>query len=111
MSTSQKKVQVVVIGAGVSGLAAARALCRGQIETDSTLQKSKANLNVLMLEARDRIGGRCHTVQLPNGVPIDIGASFIHGCDPLNPSFHIAQQANVKVDTRSGGYSMGKKHY
>jgi monoamine oxidase len=58
--------EVVVIGAGVAGLAAARAL-RG------------AGRDVIVLEARDRIGGRVYTHHEPQGRPIELGAEFIHG--------------------------------
>src|SRR6202035_5935992 len=58
---------VVIIGAGVSGLAAA-----------SDLRKS--GLSVLILEARDRVGGRAWTRHEPElSAPIELGAEFIHG--------------------------------
>ena len=55
---------VVVVGAGISGLAAAQALHR-------------AGVDVVLLEGRDRIGGRTHTVEIA-GVPVDLGGSWIH---------------------------------
>jgi monoamine oxidase len=61
---------VIVIGAGAAGLAAAERL-------------GHAGLTVLMLEARDRIGGRIHTQYDPVlGAPIEFGAEFIHGLPP-----------------------------
>lgn len=58
---------VVVLGAGAAGLAAARRL-------------SAANLHVVVLEARDRIGGRIDTIHDAKWpVPIERGAEFIHG--------------------------------
>jgi len=60
-------VDVLVIGAGVAGLAAARELeLRGH--------------RALVLEARDRIGGRVHTLR-PRGwpMPVEAGAEFVHG--------------------------------
>lgn len=58
---------VIVIGAGVAGLAALQAL-------------NKVGLRVLVLEARDRIGGRIHTVHDPqSSLPIELGAEFVHG--------------------------------
>ncbi len=59
---------VVVIGAGMAGLTAARAL-------------GEAGLRVLVVEARDRIGGRILT-QHRDGEAIDLGAEFIHGRPP-----------------------------
>lgn len=58
---------VIIIGAGAAGLSAARELARKR-------------LSVLVLEARDRIGGRCWSRQEPElDVPIEYGAEFIHG--------------------------------
>ena len=58
---------MLVIGAGASGLAAAVELARG-------------GLKVSVIEARDRIGGRCETHRIPGLlVPVELGAEFIHG--------------------------------
>lgn len=60
----------IVIGAGMSGLTCAREL--GDLGRD-----------VLLLEARDRIGGRVHTHHDPAAnLPIELGAEFIHGAPP-----------------------------
>src|SRR5262245_29820963 len=58
---------VIIIGAGVAGLAAAQDLIdRG--------------FQVTILEARDRIGGRIHTFRDPSlPVPVELGAEFVHG--------------------------------
>lgn len=64
------KVDVVIIGAGVAGLQAAREL-------------HDAGVNFVVLEARERIGGRVftlHDAELPVG--IELGAEFIHGSAP-----------------------------
>ena len=61
------QAEVIVIGAGAAGLAASAALAR-------------AGRDVLLLEARDRIGGRCLTLRHPGlDAPIELGAEFIHG--------------------------------
>ena len=62
---------VIIIGAGVAGLAAARELAFG-------------GLNVLILEARNRIGGRILTHRDPFlPVPVELGAEFVHGKPPV----------------------------
>jgi monoamine oxidase len=60
-------IDTIIIGAGASGLAAARVL-------------HDAGQRVLVLEARDRIGGRVFTVHDPaSTLPIELGAEFVHG--------------------------------
>jgi monoamine oxidase len=62
-----KPFDTIIIGAGAAGLAAARELKR-------------ANQTILVLEARDRIGGRVLTTIDPHtALPIELGAEFIHG--------------------------------
>lgn len=62
-----KVYDVIVIGAGASGLACA----------DKLIQ---AGLDTLVLEGRNRVGGRAHTLHTtPNAEPIELGAEFIHG--------------------------------
>lgn len=58
--------KVVIIGAGPAGLAAATSLKRNGIET-------------VLLEARERIGGRVHSYKGDFNAPIDLGASLITG--------------------------------
>ncbi|HEX7421232.1 MAG TPA: FAD-dependent oxidoreductase, partial [Thermoanaerobaculia bacterium] len=61
------KFDVVVIGAGAAGLAAAREL-------------SGAGKRVCLLEARPRLGGRIHTLHVADlPLPVELGAEFIHG--------------------------------
>ena len=59
--------EFVIIGAGAAGLAAADELTR-------------AGRSVLVLEARDRVGGRAWTRRVPGlDIPVELGAEFIHG--------------------------------
>ena len=57
----------IVIGAGAAGLAAARAL-------------AEAGRKTLLLEARDRVGGRAWSRRVTRSLaPVELGAEFIHG--------------------------------
>src|SRR5215475_4577652 len=61
---------IIVIGAGVAGLTAA-------------VRLAKAGRSVLILEGRERIGGRILTQRTSaGGFPIELGAEFIHGLAP-----------------------------
>jgi monoamine oxidase len=75
---------VVVIGAGAAGLAAAAELAR-------------AGRSVLLLEARDRIGGRCYSLRVAGlPLPVELGAEFIHGNPPATLALlHKAGMAAV----------------
>ncbi len=71
---------IAVIGAGAAGIGAARQLV-------------DAGLEVVVYEARDRIGGRVRT-DTSLGVPVDLGGSWIHGVDG-NPMTAIADQVGA----------------
>ena len=86
MARSQVQADVLVIGAGAAGLAASAELAR-------------AGRNVLLVEARDRVGGRCHTRRLPGvPVPVELGAEFIHG-RPEATMFLLKQAGIAAVDS------------
>ncbi len=83
-----KDPDVIIIGAGVSGMAAAS-------------QLGRAGFSVRILEARDRIGGRVLTLRDEIcDAPVELGAEFIHGCPPeiLDPLKH----AKVKITEIDG---------
>jgi monoamine oxidase len=75
---------VIVIGAGVSGLTAAAELVA-------------AGASVRILEARDRIGGRIHTAYSnPGAVPVELGAEFVHGS--RNALWQQIRNAGLEVE-------------
>ncbi len=76
------KGDVIVIGAGMAGLGCAKKL-------------KDSGYTVTVLEGRNRVGGRIFTDRSLNGVPADMGASWIHGPDGNNPITPLAQQANA----------------
>lgn len=80
-TSDTREAEVIVIGAGVSGLAAARTL-------------ADDGYSVILLEGRDRIGGRVWTDQ-SLGLPLDLGASWIHGTF-LNPLTRLADRIGAK---------------
>jgi monoamine oxidase len=74
---------VIVIGAGAAGLAAAHELVR-------------AGKSVLVLEARERVGGRCWTRRMPGlEIPVEVGAEFIHG--EAKVTFSLLKQAGLSA--------------
>ncbi|HJP91977.1 MAG TPA: NAD(P)/FAD-dependent oxidoreductase [Pyrinomonadaceae bacterium] len=77
----EDEADVLIIGAGAAGLAAAREL-------------STAKMRVIVLEARDRIGGRIHTHF--DRFPIELGAEFVHGKPP--ETLAIVERAQLTLE-------------
>jgi monoamine oxidase len=75
--------RVLVLGAGMAGLGAAARLAKGGAE-------------VTVIEARDRIGGRTHTSHLWPDLPVDMGASWIHGTKG-NPVTRLARKVGLNI--------------
>jgi monoamine oxidase len=88
ISPSADKKRVIVIGAGIAGLAAARKL-------------QSNNCEVVVLEARERIGGRIWTSDKWKETPLDLGASWIHGVEK-NPLTELADQ--IEADRVATSY-------
>ena len=71
--------KVAIIGAGMAGLSAANHLMENGIK------------DIVVVEARDRTGGRIHTIK-HNGRPLELGAQWIHGGCPANSVFNLANK-------------------
>jgi monoamine oxidase len=78
------EVDVAIIGAGAAGLGAARVL-------------ESSGLSVIVLEARDRIGGRAHTILAAPDITFDLGCGWLHSADK-NSFVAIARQLDFAVD-------------
>ena len=78
------EVDVAIVGAGAAGLGAARAL-------------ENSGLSVIVLEARDRVGGRGHTIMPAPGIIFDLGCGWLHSADK-NSFVKIAEQLNFEID-------------
>lgn len=81
------EADVVVIGAGLAGLAAARVL-------------AEHGKRVLVLEARNRLGGRVFTERTPEGALIEHGAEFVHGRAP--DLWSLIEESGAQLIERSG---------
>lgn len=85
--------RVIVIGAGIAGLAAAQRL-------------KAAGFTVTVLEARDRIGGRVHSDVNSAGTTVDLGAGWIHG----NQAEFEALVASMNLATANTDWTKYKFH-
>lgn len=90
--TGSGEVDVLIVGAGVAGLAAAHMLRR-------------SGLTVMVLEARDRIGGRTWTDTATLGLPVDVGAQWLHD-GASNPFIPVTKQLGIDllVSDRADGW-------
>ncbi len=77
-------IDVAIIGAGAAGIAAAHGL-------------KNSGLSVIVLEARDRAGGRGHTIMAAPGIAFDLGCGWLHSADK-NRFVGIAEQLNFEID-------------
>ena len=98
MITLPSSIDIAIIGAGAAGLGAAR-----------TLERS--GKSVIVIEARDRVGGRAHTIQAAPNVLFDRGCGWLHSADE-NSFVGIADELGFVVDKtrppwREQSYNIG----
>ncbi|KWV45789.1 amine oxidase [Bradyrhizobium macuxiense] len=84
-----READVIVIGAGAAGIAAARRI-------------AAANRKVIVLEAAGQIGGRCQTDVSSFDVPFDRGARWMHNPE-TNPMVRLARAAGLEIVTAPAG--------
>ncbi len=90
MSSIPASIDVAVIGAGAAGIAAATRL-------------KQAGVSALLIEARNRVGGRAHTVPVAGDV-IDLGCEWLHSAD-RNVLVGVAESLGFTVDRGTPGWS------
>jgi monoamine oxidase len=84
MTSLPSEIDVAIIGAGAAGLGAAHAL-------------KHSGLQVIVLEARDRAGGRGHTIIAAPGISFDLGCGWLHSADD-NSFVKIAGALDLEID-------------
>ncbi len=83
-ASSKLDCDVVIVGAGLSGLSAAR-------------QLKRAGKRVVVLEARDRVGGRLESIGFGNGTRADLGAAYLGG--PQKRVLALAEELGLTLDS------------
>src|SRR5438045_4125530 len=84
-----READIVVIGAGAAGIAAARRI-------------QAANRKVIVVEAASQVGGRCQTDASTFEVPFDRGARWMHNPE-TNPMIKLARPAGLEITTAPSG--------
>ena len=82
------ETDVIIIGAGSSGLSAAKEL-------------SKLGISYTVIEGSHRIGGRAYSEEIAPGVWFDLGCSYLHQGE-TNPMVAIANELNIKIGEDEG---------
>jgi monoamine oxidase len=93
---AKDQYEVVVIGGGAAGVAAGRRL-------------DEAGVEALIVEARDRLGGRAWTIKDAAGDALDLGCGWLHSAD-VNPWREIAEQRGLAVDRTPPPWSRPQAH-
>ena len=87
-----ERFDTVVVGAGMAGVTCARML-------------ADAGRRTVVLEARDRVGGRMHTDRAA-GFPVDLGASWIHGIEH-SPLWELVEALGIPTEFTVGSFQAG----
>ena len=93
INNMENNFEIIIIGAGASGLMAAKTL-------------SAEGKKVLILEARNRIGGRIHTIK-KDKLFLESGAEFVHGDLPV--TLGLLKEANIKYIKTAGKMYRSRK--
>src|SRR5579872_3380674 len=88
-ATLPRETDIVVVGAGAAGIAAARRI-------------QAANRKVIVVEADSRLGGRCWTDVTTFDMPFDRGARWLHNPD-TNPMIKLARNAGLDISPAPSG--------
>lgn len=112
-AASREDFDVIVIGGGAAGIGAVRELRRLDLDAPRAASgRRPRSTKVILLEARDRLGGRAWTAQLPSSVsraapaaatgarstvPTDLGAAWLHQASSSNALAQLARNSGVRV--------------
>ena len=91
MNSLPTNPDVIVIGAGTAGMAAANAL-------------AAEGVDVVVLEAAGHVGGRCYTDSTQFDLPFDMGGAWMHSAE-INPLARLAEQRGVPLFKKEWTYS------
>uniref|UniRef100_A0A7S4K7A5 Amine oxidase domain-containing protein n=1 Tax=Odontella aurita TaxID=265563 RepID=A0A7S4K7A5_9STRA len=96
---AKERCDVIILGAGPAGIAAARYL------------EEETELSTIIVEARHRVGGRTHTSdELGVGLPLDHGGKWIHGACPENCAMQLLKHYEAEEDCeRETGWRRGRR--
>ena len=85
-------LDIIILGAGPAGISAGR-----------YLSKNHPEINYLVFEARDRVGGRAHSIADADFGYFDQGAKWIHGPSRKNPMVKLAEESGFLINHWNDG--------
>ncbi|CAK8988337.1 Probable polyamine oxidase 4 (AtPAO4) (Amine oxidase 2) [Durusdinium trenchii] len=87
-----RPLRIAVIGAGIAGLSAAK-----RLKERGLWRGLASDVQVTLLEARDRLGGRIRTEVFGDGAAVDLGAAWVHGASKQNPLLQMSKACGGKL--------------